>query len=127
VCTLSGACERIERSQIVIEQRTKASLHYSSTALFETDQEGHLVWTNEPFYNLTKMTLTDVEGFDWLNYIHEEQRDEFFQEFKSCLEMNRRFIKNSKTFNDKDVRIIGFPYKINEDENGGFLVSVYEI
>jgi hypothetical protein len=41
--------------------------------------------------------------------------------------MNRRFIKNSKTFNDKDVRIIGFPYKINEDENGGFLVSVYEI
>jgi PAS domain S-box-containing protein len=127
VCTLSGTCERIERSQIVIEQRTKASLHYSETALFETDQEGHLVWTNEPFYNLTKMTLTDVEGFDWLSYIHEDQRDEFFQEFKSCLEMNRRFAKNSKTCDNKDVRVIGFPYKINEKENGGFLVSVYEI
>jgi hypothetical protein len=127
VCTLSGACERIERSQIVIEQRTKASLHYSETALFETDQEGHLVWTNEPFYNLTKMTLTDVEGFDWLGYIHEEERDEFFQEFKSCLDMNRRFTKNSKTIEDKEVRMIGFPYKINEKENGGFLISVYEI
>jgi hypothetical protein len=127
VCTLSGACERIERSQIVIEQRTKASLHYSETALFETDQEGHLVWTNEPFYNLTKMTLTDVEGFDWLGYIHEEERDEFFQEFKSCLDMNRRFTKNSKTIEDKEVRMIGFPYKINEKETGGFLISVYEI
>jgi hypothetical protein len=73
------------------------------------------------------MTLTDVEGFDWLGYIHEEERDEFFQEFKSCLDMNRRFTKNSKTIEDKEVRMIGFPYKINEKENGGFLISVYEI
>lgn len=127
VCTLSGTCERIERSQIIIEQRTKASLHYSETALFETDGEGHLVWTNEPFYHLTGMTLTDVEGFDWLSYIHENERDEFFQEFKSCLEMNRRFMKSSKTRDDKDVRMIGFPYKINEKEHGGFLISIYEV
>ena len=127
VCTLTGTCNRIERSQTVIEQRTKASLHYSDTALFETDGEGHLVWTNEPFYNLTSMTLTDVEGFDWLNYIHEEEREEFFQEFKSCLDMNRRFVKTSKTFDDKNVRMTGFPYRINEKEHGGFLISVYEI
>tara|TARA_R110002020_G_scaffold103752_2_gene243078 strand:- start:1097 stop:1675 length:579 start_codon:yes stop_codon:yes gene_type:complete len=127
VCNLTGTCERIERSQVIIEQRTKASLHYSETALFETDGEGHLVWTNEPFYNLTKMTLTDVEGFDWLSYIHEDERDEFFQEFKSCLDMNRRFMKNSTTCDDKYVRITGFPYRINEKEHGGFLISVYEI
>ena len=73
------------------------------------------------------MTLTDVEGFDWLSYIHENERDEFFQEFKSCLEMNRRFMKSSKTRDDKDVRMIGFPYKINEKEHGGFLISIYEV
>jgi len=126
VCGLSGACERIERSQKVIEQRTKASLHYSSTALFETDSEGKLVWTNEPFYDLTGMTLTDIEGFDWLVYIHEDEREEFLQEFESCLTMNRRFSRSARTSDNKSVRMLGFPYRINEKEHGGFLISVCE-
>jgi PAS domain S-box-containing protein len=126
VCGLSGACERIERSQKIIEQRTKASLHYSNTALFETDSDGKLIWTNEPFYDLTGMTLTDIEGFDWLAYIHEDDREEFLNEFESCLSMNRRFSRSAKTADDKNVRMLGFPYKINEEEHGGFLISVCE-
>ena len=126
VCRLSSSCNRIERSQKVIEQRTKASLHYYSTALFETDGEGHLIWTNEPFYDLTGLTLTDIEGFDWLTYIHEDDREEFLNEFSSCLSMNRRFSRNARTSDDKNVRMLGFPYKINEKEHGGFLISICE-
>lgn len=126
VCGLTGACERIERSQKVIEQRSRASLHYSSTALFETDSDGKLVWTNEPFYDLTGLTLTDIEGFDWLVYIHEDEREEFLNEFESCLSMNRRFSRSARTFDDKNVRMLGFPYRINEKEHGGFLISIYE-
>ena len=127
VVRLSGTCENIERSQKVIEQRTKASLHYSNTALFETDEGGNLVWTNEPFFDLTGLTLTEIEGFDWLVYIHEDERDEFLSEFQSCLKMNRRFTRTTKTSDNKDIRMVGFPYRINQKEHGGFLISVYEL
>ena len=105
----------------------KASLHYSNTALFETDVEGNVVWTNEPFYDLTGLTLTDIEGFDWLVYIHEDDREEFLHEFKSCLKMNRRFSRSSRTSDNKNIRMVGFPYRINSMEHGGFLLSVYEL
>tara|TARA_R110000737_G_scaffold261676_1_gene269795 strand:- start:50 stop:628 length:579 start_codon:yes stop_codon:yes gene_type:complete len=127
VVRLSSTCNNIERSQKVIEQRTKASLHYSNTALFETDVEGNVVWTNEPFYDLTGLTLTDIEGFDWLVYIHEDDREEFLHEFKSCLKMNRRFSRSSRTSDNKNIRMVGFPYRINSKEHGGFLLSVYEL
>jgi len=127
VCKLGDSCERIEHGQKIIEQRTKASLHYNSTALFETDSAGKVVWTNEPFYELTGQHLADVKDYDWLTYIHEEEREELFMEFQSCLDMSRKFHKELKTSDDKQVRMLGFPYKLNGDEQGGFLVSVSEI
>lgn len=127
VCRLSDSCERIEHGQKIIEQRTKASLHYNSTALFETDSSGKVVWTNEPFYELTGQHLVDVQGYDWLTYVHEDEREELFMEFQSCLSMSRKFHKELKTYDEKDVRMLGFPYKLNGDEQGGFLVSVSEV
>jgi len=127
VCKLGDSCQRIEHGQKIIEQRTKAALHYNSTALFETDSTGKVVWTNEPFYELTGQHLSDVKGYDWLTYIHEEEREDLFMEFQSCLDMSRKFEKEMKTYDDKQVRMLGFPYRLNGDEQGGFLVSVSEI
>lgn len=127
VCELSGACNRIEQGQRIIEQRTRAALHYNSTALFETDRTGKVIWTNEPFYELTGQHLSDVKDYDWLTYVHEEEREELFMEFQSCLDMSRKFQKEMRTCDEKNVRMMGFPYKLNGDEQGGFLVSVSEI
>ena len=127
VCKLDNSCQRIEHGQKIIEQRTKASLHYNSTALFETDSTGKVVWTNEPFYELTGQHLSDVKDYDWLTYVHEEEREDLFMEFQSCLDMSRKFQKEMKTYDEKQVRMLGFPYKLNGDEQGGFLVSVSEI
>ena len=127
VCNLNDTCYRIENRQRIIEQRTHACLHYSSTALFETDSSGRLVWTNDPFYKLTVQSLSDLQGFDWLSYIHEDEREEFLGEFNSCLKMNRKFIKETQTSDAKDIRVSGFPYRLGEEEQGGFLVSVCEI
>jgi len=127
VCKLGETCERIEDSQKVIEQRTKAALHYNSTALFETDESGRVVWSNEEFYNFTGHSLSEMAGWDWLNYIHEEERDDFINEFQSCLNMSRKLDTNLKTSDEKEIRLLGFPYKLNEEEQAGFLVSVSEI
>lgn len=124
VLTLNITCARIEDRQTVTEQRTKASLHYSNVALFETDKKGRLIWTNEPFYLLTGHTLTDSKGYDWITYIHENEREEFLQEFESCLEMNRKFSKDLTTSNGDRMRMVGYPYRLNDNEQGGFLISL---
>jgi len=116
--------DRIEERQNVIIQRTKAALHYSSMALFETDKSGRLIWSNANLCELTKDIVTSIEGFDWINLFTEDEREEVLSEFKSCLHMNRRFSKVTVMQNNKTVRLLGYPYRITDLEHGGFLVSI---
>lgn len=124
IIELKSTCVRIENRQKVIEQRTKAALHYNNAALFETDEHGRLTWTNSNFYDLTCDIITSVEGYDWLTYIKEEEREEFFNEFKSCLNMNRKFVKETLNCNNQKIKFVGFPYKINDSSHGGFIVNL---
>lgn len=124
IIDLKGVCNRIENRQKVIEQRTKASLHYNNFALFETDEQGRLTWTNSNFYDLTCDSVTSVEGYDWLTYIQEDDREELFNEFKSCLKMNRKFNKIVTNCDNQKIKLVGFPYKISEKNHGGFIISV---
>ncbi len=130
---MKESCARIEHRQRVIIQRTKAALHYSSTALFETDEEGRLIWSNVNLIDLAKRSSTwtkdanyMVEGFDWISLFREQDREAVLSEFKSCLAMNRRFIKETELINGVKVRLLGYPYKITDTEHGGFLVSITE-
>jgi len=127
IIDLKATCNRMETRQKIIEQRTKAALHYNNSALFETDDHGRLVWTNNSFYELTSDIINSVDGYDWLTYIHENEREDFFTEFQSCIQMNRKFVKITKTCDNKTMKIVGFPYKINDDLHGGFLVSISEL
>lgn len=127
IIELKGTCNRIETRQKVLEQRSKAALHYNNAALFETDTTGRLTWTNNSFYELTADSINSVDGYDWLNYIYEDDREDVFEEFKSCIDMNRKFVKIVKNCNGKNIKLVGFPYKINEQTHGGFLISVSEI
>ena len=115
---------RIDRRQKIIEQRTKAALHYSNEALFETDISGRLIWSNAHFCKYIKDNRSDVTGFDWLSMIKEEERDELLQEFLSCVKMNRKFSKTTETQDGKHISMLGYPYKITDSEHGGFLVSI---
>ena len=92
-----------------------------------TDNQGRITWTNEHFCQLTDNKLQNAQGYDWISYVDEDDREDFLQEFKSCLSMNRKFVRTTKTSDGKFVKMLGFPYKLNESEQGGFLVSVSEI
>ena len=52
IISMGKSCERIEERQKVIIQRTKAALHYSGAALFETDEDGRMTWSNANFSNI---------------------------------------------------------------------------
>lgn len=121
---LKDTCERIEKSQKITEQRSKASLHYIDQALFEIDKTGKLVWTNEKFFDLTGETFTDMEGYDWLTYVHESERDRFFHELESCIKMNRKLQVDTINNKKEPIKLVGYPYKLNDKENDGFLVNI---
>lgn len=127
IIELKNTCKRIENVQKVMEQRTKAALHYSNVALFETDESGRLTWTNNKFYELTSTSVNSVDGYDWLTYIGEEDRKNFLNEFRSCLSMNRKFVKVTKNCDGHTIKLIGFPYKLTDDSHAGFLVSISQI
>jgi hypothetical protein len=134
IIAMRESCERIESRQKVIIQRTKAALHYSSTALFETDKEGRLIWSNVNLVDLVKRSSNSwdktanymIEGYDWISLFKDEDREGVLAEFNSCLSMNRRFIKETELINGVKVRLLGYPYKITDVEHGGFLVSITE-
>lgn len=126
IIDLRKTCRRIEVNQKIIEQRTKATLHYSEIALFETDKNGRLIWNNVNFCKFTTKDNNNLQGFDWLSIIEEEEREEVLSEFKSCLQMNRKFSKETKSIDHKAIKMLGYPYKLNEDEHGGFLVSILQ-
>ncbi len=124
IIDMKDTVHRIDRRQKIIEQRTKAALHYSNEALFETDIAGRLVWSNAHFCKYVRDNPSDVSGFDWLAMIKEDERDELLKEFLSCIKMNRKFSKLTETQDGKEVRMLGYPYKITDVEHGGFLVSI---
>ena len=73
---------------------------------------------------MTGQTLTDVKGYDWITYIHEDEREDFMKEFESCLNMNRKFSVEVMTSDGQDIRMTGYPYRLNDNEQGGFLISI---
>jgi PAS domain S-box-containing protein len=126
IIELKKICKVIDKRQRIIEQRTRASMHYNEIALFETDNEGRLIWNNIHLHKFIGDSNLFLEGYDWINIVNEEDRNSVLQEFKSCIEMNRRFNKVTRTSDGKQLRLVGYPYKISDEEHGGFLVSVSE-
>ena len=124
IIDMKDTVHRIDRRQKIIEQRTKAALHYSNEALFETDMAGRLIWSNANFCKYVKDNPSNITGFDWLSMIKEDERDELLNEFLSCIKMNRKFSKVTETQDRKEIRMLGYPYKITDVEHGGFLVSI---
>jgi PAS domain S-box-containing protein len=124
---LKNICEGMEKRQKVIDQRIRASLHYLDAGLFETDRKGKLIWTNEAFCKITGMSQSDMEGYDWLSFIHESERDQVIREFSSCLKMSRKFYVETQTVKDKAIALSGHAYKLGEDQNGGYLINIIQL
>ena len=124
VIQLKGTCDRIEDRQKVINQRSKASLHYQNEALFETDEHGKLIWINDKFYQVTGETLTNMEGYNWVTIIDEPEREGCLKEFLSCIEMCRKVDIETTSMSGKTIRFVGYPYKITDKAHQGFLVHL---
>lgn len=124
---LKDTCVRIERNQKVLDQRSKASLHYHEHALFEVDPDGRIKWHNEKLKAaFGNEGIGVIEGYDWISIIEEDERIDFIKEFSSCLEMCRKVDIETVSVNGSKIHFIGYPYRVTEDDHEGFLIHLYK-
>ena len=120
---LKDTCQRIEITQKVLDQRSKAALHYTDRPLFETDSFGRVTWSNQSFRDLTNDDDFS-EGRDWISIIDEDSREEFLKEFNSCIDMCRRVDIETESVNGQKIHFLGYPYRISEKSHQGFLIHL---
>jgi hypothetical protein len=120
---LSKTCDRIEIRQKILDQRSKASLHYNEEALFETDKHGRLTWCNEKFQEITFDNGDILDGLDWISIIDDSMRDKFLTEFTSCLKMCRKLDIETLSACGRPIRFVGFPYRVTKTTHDGFLIN----
>jgi hypothetical protein len=123
---LTVTCENIEKTQKVLDQRSKASLHYHDRALFEVDKFGRMSWFNERFELLASNGDQPKEGFDWVNIVDEGEREDFVKETTSCIEMCRKIDIVTNSIDNEKIHFLGYPYRITEKEHEGFLIHLYK-
>lgn len=124
VTGLKLTAERIETRQKILDQRSKAALHYIKRALFEINRAGRITWYNEEFQILTREN-GELEGHDWFSLIHEEHRAAFMSEIKSCLRMCRKIDIETVSAKGRKVHFLGYPYKTEEQDHEGFLIHLF--
>ena len=120
---LKDTCQRIEITQKVLDQRSKAALHYTDRPLFETDSFGRVTWSNQSFRDLNN-DHDFSEGLDWISIIDEDSREEFLKEFNSCIDMCRRVDIETESVNGQKIHFLGYPYRISEKSHQGFLIHL---
>ena len=126
VICLKETCQNIERNQKVLDQRSKASLHYHDRALFEIDKFGSMKWHNDKFELLTKDEGSPTEGFDWVSIVDESKREDFVTEVTSCVEMCRKIDIQTTSINNDTIYFLGYPYRIADKDHEGFLIHLYK-
>lgn len=124
VNSLKITTDRIEIRQKKIDQRSKASLHYTSAALFEIDSSGKIVWGNESFQVFTGNKK--LEGYDWFSMIDDELREQFIQEITSCIKMNRKIDVETRCCQGGKIHFLGYPYMVSDSTHEGFLVHIFK-
>lgn len=118
--SLRDAIDRMEKRQIVLDQRSKAVFHHYEQPIFEITENGDLDWGNNVFYETFQ--VDKKSGMDWVSYVDESCRAQFLEELNSCLDMSREIRIQTQETNGVKISFKGFPYKTNNDTNFGFLV-----
>lgn len=122
VLQLYETCERIELIQKVIDQRSRAALHYQHKPLFEIDKKGNLVWANDAFCNSVAECGDISGGLDWISIVEEHEREQFLKELNSCLEISRKLDVIFSFSKGGKIKMVGYPYRTEEEKNEGFLI-----
>jgi len=119
--SIKDAIQRIEKHQLIIDQRSKAIFFSHDTPIFEVDSNGNIMWANEKFHEV--MGHRNLNLLDWINFIDEPKRERFIKEFSTCSETGREIKFETISMEGERYLFHGFPYRCEKSKKShGFLI-----
>lgn len=73
--SLRDAVNRIEKSQDLIENRSKSIIMTSKNGVFETNANGGLIWANKAFVAMASRQLESLAGLGWITSLIEDDHE----------------------------------------------------
>lgn len=111
--------ENTKLTQTLLD-RQRWILDNQETAIFECDESGLCIWTNDAYKTLLKRDSTELIGNGWRNFIHESDRERVVTEWDSAITEGR---SSQSTFKmvDRDGKIMNVNCYATKHANNGFV------
>ena len=129
--SLRDVVDQIARKQSDFDAFLSASLNIHEEAVFRTDAEGHVIFTNRAHQRLTGFSTGEAYGEGWVNYLAPYERDRMQKTWREVVATGRE-LNETITF----IRPDGEEYDVRahvyreRDKNGsirGYLGIIYPI
>lgn len=111
--TLKSTLQRLENNLWHTDQKIKVIAACIGVAAFESDKNGLYTFISKKWAELTGISFDEAYGNGWLNMVNEDERDEVYKEWISCINQNREFHTNFRlsNFPDRAVSIVAWPIR----------------
>ena len=80
-----------EKELMDSEERFRCLTESSPLGVFQTDEDGSVLYLNNKWLTITGMSLQDALGFGWAQALHPEDRPRILAEWTRCLEEKRGY------------------------------------
>lgn len=110
--SLMDVLNRLENHLCHTDQKIRVMASCIGIAAFETDKLGLYTFVSKQWCDTTNLSIDQALGNGWVNILLEDDRDEVFKEWHSCITQNREFHFSTKlSSNNKDVSIVAWPIR----------------
>ncbi|MFC1553677.1 PAS domain S-box protein [candidate division KSB1 bacterium] len=83
--------KKVEDALLQSEEKFRKLSESSPIGIFQTDNDGRVVYLNDRWCSITKMTREDALDFGWASAIHPEDKAKILEEWDECLKMNKGY------------------------------------
>ena len=89
--SIKDSLNRIEDKQSFFSSFLQAQMNVNQKAIFQTDEDGKVVWVNRPHARLTGFQASEVMGEGWINVIAPECRQRTMLKWQDAVDSGREF------------------------------------
>lgn len=110
--SLMDVLNRLENHLAHTDQKIKVMASCMGIAAFETDKNGLYTFVSKQWCDTTNLSIDQALGNGWVNILLEDDREEIFKEWHSCIVQNREFHFTTKlNHSEKEVSIVAWPIR----------------
>lgn len=125
--SIRDVLDRLDSRTRLLEERQRAGMDLNPSPFFEADSEGHCVFVNRAWSELTGIRLDEALGSGWLNSVHRDDRERVLVEWEAATKEGRTFrlqylVQNVRTAKVTPVLAESRPVICNNKAVGHYLL-----